>query len=233
MVGVSGMDGFEQLGAPAPKPLVEGLRPSNSPLPRRRVAACGNFETGLFAGKIAAPYAQEFWLNLDDKTRRAMIWDVPMDMRCKALQDCWLRADYVGLAWTGSKASPSMACWLTAIGPGSRCAMAHFCYAKEARPLAMKIGRKMLELIAGESGFQSLLGLLPATYRHAVNFVQRLGFMEAARLAGACPLAGRGIVDGVLVTTNLEVVCCPLASLEKIPQGPRQNANSSAMTLPL
>ena len=52
-----------------------------------------------------------------------------------------------------------MACWLTAIGPGSRCAMAHFCYAKEARPLAMKIGRKMLELIAGESGFQSLLGL--------------------------------------------------------------------------
>ncbi len=57
-----------------PQTLVEGLRPSNSLLPRRRVAACGNFETGLFAGKIAAPYAQEFWLNLDDKTRRAMIW---------------------------------------------------------------------------------------------------------------------------------------------------------------
>lgn len=204
VVGVSGMDGFEQLGAPAPKPLVEGLRPSNSPLPRRRVAACGNFETGLFAGKIAAPYAQEFWLNLDDKTRRAMIWDVPMDMRCKALQDCWLRADYVGLAWTGSKASPSMACWLTAIGPGSRCAMAHFCYAKEARPLAMKIGRKMLELIAGESGFQSLLGLLPATYRHAVKFVRRLGFEHAARISKACPLAGRGTVDGVLATINLE-----------------------------
>lgn len=206
MVGVSGMDGFEQLGAPAPKPLVEGLRPSNSPLPFGAGAPREGFEIELFRGNVAAPYAQEFWLNLDDKTRRAMIWDVPMDMRCKALQDCWLRADYVGLAWTGSKASPSMACWLTAIGPGSRCAMAHFCYAKEARPLAMKIGRKMLELIAGESGFQSLLGLLPATYRHAVKFVRRLGFEHAARISKACPLAGRGTVDGVLATMNLEAI---------------------------
>lgn len=206
MVGVSGMDGFEQLGAPAPKPLVEGLRPSNSPLPFGAGAPREGFEIELFRGNVAAPFAQEFWLNLDDKTRRAMIWDVPMDMRCKALQDCWLRADYVGLAWTGSKASPSMACWLTAIGPGSRCAMAHFCYAKEARPLAMKIGRKMLELIAGESGFQSLLGLLPATYRHAVKFVRRLGFEHAARISKACPLAGRGTVDGVLATMNLEAI---------------------------
>lgn len=206
VVGVSGMDGFEQLGAPAPKPLVEGLRPSNSPLPFGAGAPREGFEIELFRGNVAAPFAQEFWLNLDDKTRRAMIWDVPMDMRCKALQDCWLRADYVGLAWTGSKASPSMACWLTAIGPGSRCAMAHFCYAKEARPLAMKIGGKMLELIAGESGFQSLLGLLPATYRHAVKFVRRLGFEHAARISKACPLAGRGTVDGVLATMNLEAI---------------------------
>ena len=233
MVGVSGMDGFEQLGAPAPKPLVEGLRPSNSPLPFGAGAPREGFEIELFRGNVAAPFAQEFWLNLDDRTRRVMLWDVPVDMRAAALTDCWFRADYVGLAWTGNKVHPSMACWLTAIGPGSKCAMAHFCYAKEARPLAIDIGKRMLELIASETGFRSLIGLLPATYRHAVNFVQRLGFIDAARLAGACPLAGRGIVDGVLVTTNLEVVCCPLASLEKIPQGPRQNANSSAMTLPL
>ncbi len=84
-----------------------------------------------------------------------------------------------------------MACWLTAIGPGSRCAMAHFCYAKEARPLAMKIGRKMLELIAGESGFQSLLGLLPATYRHAVKFVRRLGFWSM-RQGSARPVRWQG-----------------------------------------
>lgn len=199
-------DRLDLLGAPAPKPLVEGLRPSNSPLPFGAGAPREGFEIELFRGNVAAPFAQEFWLNLDDRTRRVMLWDVPMDMRCKALQDCWLRADYVGLAWTGSKASPSMACWLTAIGPGSRCAMAHFCYAKEARPLAMKIGRKMLELIAGESGFQSLLGLLPATYRHAVKFVRRLGFEHAARISKACPLAGRGTVDGVLATMNLEAI---------------------------
>lgn len=199
-------DRLDLLGAPAPKPLVEGLRPSNSPLPFGAGAPREGFEIELFRGNVAAPFAQEFWLNLDDRTRRVMLWDVPVDMRAAALTDCWFRADYVGLAWTGSKASPSMACWLTAIGPGSRCAMAHFCYAKEARPLAMKIGRKMLELIAGESGFQSLLGLLPATYRHAVKFVRRLGFEHAARISKACPLAGRGTVDGVLATMNLEAI---------------------------
>ncbi len=103
-----------------------------------------------------------------------MIWDVPMDMRCKAPAGLLAQGRITSaLPGRAAKASPSMACWLTAIGPGSRCAMAHFCYAKEARPLAMKIGRKMLELIAGESGFQSLLGLLPAAYRHAVKFVRR------------------------------------------------------------
>lgn len=185
-------DRLDLLGAPA--------LPFGAGAPRE------GFEIELFRGNVAAPFAQEFWLNLDDRTRRVMLWDVPVDMRAAALTDCWFRADYVGLAWTGNKVHPSMACWLTAIGPGSRCAMAHFCYAKEARPLAMKIGRKMLELIAGESGFQSLLGLLPATYRHAVKFVRRLGFEHAARISKACPLAGRGTVDGVLATMNLEAI---------------------------
>lgn len=229
---VMDMDGPDLLGAPAPKPLVEGLRPSNSPLPCAADAAWEGFETGLFKGHVAAPCASEFWLNLDDKTRRVMLWDVPMDLRAMALQDCWFKADYVGLAWTGNKVSPSMACWLAAPGPGSRCAMIHFCFARQARPLALQIGFEMLNRIANETGLKSLVGLLPATYRHAINFVKRLGFCHAATLAGACPMDGRGTVDGVLVTMNPEGAECIPKTISPDPTRPepRTGAISSAMT---
>lgn len=190
-----------------------------------------NFTLGVFVGHVAAPSSMEFWLNLDEPTRRVMLWDVPRARRQVMLRQAWFNADYVGLAWTG-KISPVGASWATRIGPGSNCFMAHFCIAREARPIARDI---MLEFLREmrKAGAASFIGLIPAPFRHALSFVETLGYKRAATLRGSCPLADSGrLVDGVLVALNMEDVQWTMtASPAPIQPEPMPAANSSAMTL--
>lgn len=157
----------------------------------------------LHKGTGTARFAEKFWSNLDDATRRIMLWDVAEDARAALLCECWRRADCVILARTGSGMGGRiiLASWASRIGPQSKCAMIHFCFAKEARGMALEIGGKALGMLFGATVFQSLIGLIPAKFGHALRFVERLGFALGPRLAGSCPVNGK-IMDGVLAALN-------------------------------
>lgn len=161
------------------------------------------FETRIMIGKEASPFASEFWGNLDDGTRRIMLWDVAEEMRAAILAECWERADCVILARMDGRIAA--AAWASRIGPQSACGMIHFCFAREARVMALEIGKNALNALFEATVFQSLIGLIPAKFGHALRFVERLGFAVGARLAQTCPVylkADCRLFDGVLATLN-------------------------------
>lgn len=158
-----------------------------------------DFELELHQGKEAAPFAGEFWRNLDDATRRIMLWDVDAEKRGAILAECWERADCVILARVNNRIAA--AAWVCRIGPQSQCGMIHFCFERSARGTALEIAGKALARLFEATLFQSLIGLIPAKFGHALRLVERLGFAAGARLDGACPANGK-LMDGVLVSLN-------------------------------
>ena len=161
------------------------------------------YELRIYRGMEAAGYAGAFWRGLDDAAQRVMLWDVTENERAAMLPKCWEGADCVILAPAAKRIAG--AAWASRIGPQSECAMIHFCFAREARKAAHEIARQALWLLFAETTLQSLIGLIPAKFGHALNFVERLGFERGARLKGACPIHGKfrsRICDGVIVTLN-------------------------------
>ena len=158
----------------------------------------------LMEGKEAAGYAAPFWQALDEKTRRVILWDVRAEDRPAMLAHLWEEADCVALFFQDRQ--PKAAAWAGALGPGSHCGMIHFSFAREARKDAETIARNALKKIFEETELLSLLGLIPARFRHAITFTKKIGFTASERLAGACPVNGR-LEDGILVTINKRNFC--------------------------
>lgn len=153
----------------------------------------------ILPGKKAAPFAAAFWNGLDLPAKKAMLWDVPFEQRGKILGECWKNAHIVILASQGKRRA--LACWGSFIGPASKCLLLHFCFARAARKEAQPMGRLVLSRIFTQTGAQSIIGLVPARYGHALRFLKRLGFLAGHGLSGACPVNGR-LYDGVFVSLN-------------------------------
>lgn len=67
-------------------------------------------------------------------------------------------------------------------------------------PLALPLARGALAWLWEHAPCDSLMGLCPATHRHAWKLAEAAGFAVLGRLPGACLVASRGrYVDGVLV----------------------------------
>lgn len=81
------------------------------------------------------------------------------------------------------------AAWLN--GFTGRCALAHFCVFRAGQPDAVRIGRAFVRWAFGTGQFDALVGLTPATYRHALRLIVKLGFTVQGRLPGACHLVNR------------------------------------------
>ena len=106
--------------------------------------------------------------------------------------------------------TPLALCWLD--GFTGRAARIHFCVLRAGLPRAAEIGRMVVRFLltapaAPASGhlppylLDTLVGLTPAPYRHALDFVARLGFRRAAVIPGGAVLArpaGRRVCDAVL-----------------------------------
>lgn len=84
-----------------------------------------------------------------------------------------------------------------------RTAMLHFCVFRAFHSHAKTIGRHLLRWVFGSGHFDSLVGLTPAPYRHALRLAEAIGFTPTARVPGACHLVRWGRhVDGVLSICN-------------------------------
>ncbi|MBZ2172692.1 hypothetical protein EKK70_07425 [Desulfovibrio sp. DS-1] len=110
--------------------------------------------------------------------------------------------------------TPLALCWLD--GFCGRAARIHFCVLRAGLPRAEEIGRLVVRFLLhaqapvqapatnGRPGphlLDTLVGLTPAPYRHALGFVTRLGFRRAAVIPGGAVLArpaGTRICDAVL-----------------------------------
>ncbi len=114
---------------------------------------------------------------------------------------------------------PLALCWLD--GFSGRAARIHFCVLRAGLPRADEIGRMVVRFLLRATnppqpqpgGLQpqpdrpapyrldTLVGLTPAPYRHALAFVARLGFRRAAVIPGGMVLArstGTRVCDAVL-----------------------------------
>ncbi|HEU6437201.1 MAG TPA: hypothetical protein VE028_07090 [Nitratidesulfovibrio sp.] len=107
---------------------------------------------------------------------------------------------------------PLALCWLD--GFSGRAARIHFCVLRAGLPRADEIGRMVVRFLLAAPGttqpplgrpapyrLDTLVGLTPAPYRHALAFVARLGFRRAAVIPGGTVLArptGIRVCDAVL-----------------------------------
>lgn len=118
--------------------------------------------------------------------------------------------------------TPLALCWLD--GFTGRAARIHFCVLRAGLPRAEEIGRMVVRFLltapaAPATGhpppyrLDTLVGLTPAPYRHALDFVARLGFRRAAVIPGAAVLArpaGRRVCDAVLtLCTRADITGIP------------------------
>lgn len=80
-----------------------------------------------------------------------------------------------------------------------RTAFCHFVVFRDFQADAVAIGKLWLRAMFGTGSFDSLCGLTPAAYRHALRFIRQLGFTLSPLTApGACFLArAQRHVDGV------------------------------------
>ncbi|WP_307831335.1 hypothetical protein [Nitratidesulfovibrio oxamicus] len=110
--------------------------------------------------------------------------------------------------------TPLALCWLD--GFCGRAARIHFCVLRAGLPRADEIGHMVVHFLLhaqapvpspGPNGrpathlLDTLVGLTPAPYRHALAFVTRLGFRRAAVIPGGAVLArpaGTRVCDAVL-----------------------------------
>ncbi|MFI3271232.1 MAG: hypothetical protein R3Y11_03875 [Pseudomonadota bacterium] len=80
-----------------------------------------------------------------------------------------------------------------------RCAMIHFCVFKAGRFNAVAIGRTLLGFVFKSGKLDALMGITPATYRHALSFVEKLGFVRRMVLPKACHIVRKArYVDGIV-----------------------------------
>lgn len=105
-------------------------------------------------------------------------------------------------------ATPLALCWLNDFS--GRAARIHFCVLPSGLPRAVEIGRTVVRFLltapspAGHPApylLDTLVGLTPAPYRHALEFVARLGFRRAAAIPGGTMLlrpSGPRVCDAVL-----------------------------------
>lgn len=138
----------------------------------------------------------------------ATLYDVPaVDFR-----ETWTDITSPDTAWLvevraytvqrGSDTAPVAAiAWLNNFT--GRTAMLHFCVFRDFQAQAEPIGRHVLRWVFGSGHFDSLMGLTPAPYRHALRLAQAIGFTPAGRVPGACHLVRWGRhVDGILSVCN-------------------------------
>lgn len=110
--------------------------------------------------------------------------------------------------------TPLALCWVD--GFCGRAARIHFCVLRAGLPRAEEIGRMVVCFLLRAQApapppapnghppqhlLDTLVGLTPAPYRHALGFVTRLGFRRAAVIPGGAVLArptGTRVVDVVL-----------------------------------
>ncbi len=103
--------------------------------------------------------------------------------------------------WTIPVYTPSgdlaAAGWLNSFT--GRMAFCHFVVFKKYQAHGVEIGKRWLGTVWRTKGFDSLCGLTPITYRHALRFIQKLGFtLSPLRVPGACHLVHKNrYADGV------------------------------------
>lgn len=144
----------------------------------------------LYSGpKPAEPFAM-LWESLEPADRRALLWDCPPERKRGQFLDALNAAPYAVLALMGGE--PLGACWLHPLAPNVECAALHLCFARPGRPHARDFGALFLGEIWPALPYQSLLGLVPAPFRHIRAFAAALGFESGPILPGACRLASFG-----------------------------------------
>lgn len=87
--------------------------------------------------------------------------------------------------------------WLN--GFTGRAVFCHFCVLRDYMPEAVHMGKAWCRAVLDTGKFDCLIGLTPSTYRHALNFIQEIGFeLSPMRVRGACFMARQGrYVDGI------------------------------------
>lgn len=132
-------------------------------------------------GHEASKFAPLLWDSLPFRARAAILWDVPMEARDKALENCLGQARHAAVYF--DQDGPIGAAWAVPVGHGTRTGNAHFVLPLEQERLDAA-GRAMDRYFGRH--FDCLLGFIPVHFRGARAFVERMRFHEIARLTKAC-----------------------------------------------
>lgn len=95
--------------------------------------------------------------------------------------------------------------WLNSFS--GRSALAHFCVFRAYQPQAVAMGRAFMRWAFASGCFDSLSGVTPSTYRHALALSRAIGFVPMGRVPGACLLARTGrCVDAVVSVATVQSI---------------------------
>lgn len=132
--------------------------------------------------------AEPFWRMQDEGLATTVFYDVaaPAIVHWHAVTG----PDVAWLVRIETEAGDLVAvAWLT--GFTGRCALTHFCVFRAGQPDAVRIGLAFVRWAFDTGHFDSLAGITPATYRHALRYITALGFTVQGRLPGAYRLVNR------------------------------------------
>ena len=130
---------------------------------------------GLADAVFYDTYPSEYWSSWEWLTEEAR---------------CWLfRAEVDGV--------PAGVCWLNNFV--GRSSMIHFCVFSAFQRMALELGQAVLDHVWAQGEHDSVYGITPAPYRHALKFVGALGFERMGVIPNACHMIRRNrYVDGVV-----------------------------------
>lgn len=170
--------------------------------------------------KDARPHqrAEPFWRMQDEGLDRVVFYDTPRP----AITD-WHRVTGPDAAWLvrvhdndvtvldghGERPALAAVAWVNCFT--GRSGMVHFAVFQPWRHESVFIGRCFMHWAFGTGLFDSLAGITPATYRHALDFIRSVGFVQSAILPGACHIARRnrhvaGVIS-IATPQSLEAAC--------------------------
>lgn len=128
-------------------------------------------------------------------------------MKKPTINDWLNNADFPN-AWTIAVYTPDgelcAASWVN--GFMGKSAWIHFVVFEEYREHMVYIGKKVVARFFDTKQFDSLCGLTPSVYRHALNYIQKLGFsISGLKAKSACYIERKNrYVDGVFSTLKKE-----------------------------
>lgn len=145
--------------------------------------------------------AEAFWKMQEQGLDKVVFYDTERPHIALWIENCGQE----GGAWTipiytftdDHKEELCAVAWLN--GFMGRSAFVHFCIFREYQKHSIHIGKRLLSAVFDTGYFDSLCGVTPVRYRHALHYIKQLGFTLGHMAAkGACYIARKKRHDAAI-----------------------------------